>query len=221
MDYSEKLSSRRPLESSLLSFGFHHADSFFVLEKPSAQDPSFFFRVSLGQDSLRLDLIETASGEIYAPFSIEGAHGSFVASFREEGDALIDDILAHCFESDSLREQVIAYVKNHFGAEITYAWPERFPHYCTIHDKNNPKWFGILMNVPFEKLGIKKKGEVQILDLKANPEEIQKMIDHQTYFPAYHMSKKDWITILLSRSTPFEDIAKLLEESHALSQKKK
>lgn len=47
------------------------------------------------------------------------------------------------------------------------------------------------------------------------------MIDHQTYFPAYHMSKKDWITILLSRSTPFEDIAKLLEESHALSQKKK
>jgi predicted DNA-binding protein (MmcQ/YjbR family) len=77
------------------------------------------------------------------------------------------------------------------------------------------------MNVPYAKLGINKKGVAEILNVKLNPDEIQKLIDHKTYLPAYHMSKKDWISIVLSLETPFEDVKRLLEESHTLCLQKK
>jgi predicted DNA-binding protein (MmcQ/YjbR family) len=140
-----------------------------------------------------------------------------VAAFREEGDALIEDILRQCFESDSYRERLIAYVQEHDHAEITYAWPHQFPRYCTIQEKGKTTWYGLIMNVPYLKLGVDKKGEADILNVKLDPKKIQELIDHRRYFPAYHTSKKDWISVLLSREIPFEEITALLKESHALS----
>jgi predicted DNA-binding protein (MmcQ/YjbR family) len=221
MDYSEKLLANHPKEEALLSYGFRQEGDFLVYERKASADSSFTFRIRLGKGSFSLDLIDTATKEAYAPFSLEGVHGSYVAAFREEGDALIEDILRHGFESDSYREKLIAYVQEHDHAEITYAWPHQFPRYCTIHEKGKTAWYGLIMNVPFLKLGVDKKGEADILNVKLDPEEIQKLIDHHLYFPAYHMSKKDWISILLSREVPFEEITRLLEESHALSLKKK
>jgi predicted DNA-binding protein (MmcQ/YjbR family) len=221
MDYSDKLLAHRLIEDSLLKYGFQKEDGTFVLSESTTTDPSFSFNVKLNQDSFKVDLIDSVANEIYSPFSVEGAHGSFVASFREEAESLVEDILSRCFESDSLREKLIVYVKEHYDAEITYPWPQQFPRYCTIREKNNPKWFGLIMNVPYTKLGIKKKGEAEILNVKLGPEEIQKLIDHKTYLPAYHMSKKDWISIVLSLETPFEDVKRLLEESHTLCLQKK
>jgi len=221
MDCSDKLLDHRLIEESLLKYGFQKEDGAFVLNKNTTTDSSFSFRITLNQDIFKIDLLDSVSHEIYAPFSVEGAHGSFVASFREEAETLAEDILSHCFTSDSLREKLIDYVKERYDAEITYPWPQQFPRYCTIREKNNPKWFGLIMNVPYAKLGINKKGVAEILNVKLNPDEIQKLIDHKTYLPAYHMSKKDWISIVLSLETPFEDVKRLLEESHTLCLQKK
>jgi hypothetical protein len=173
MDCSDKLLDHRLIEESLLKYGFQKDGTAFVLTKSTATDPSFSFRITLNQDIFKIDLFDSVSHEIYAPFSVEGAHGSFVASFREEAEALAEDILSHCFESDSLREKLIDYVKERYDAEITYPWPQQFPRYCTIREKNNPKWFGLIMNVPYAKLGINKKGVAEILNVKLNPDEIQ------------------------------------------------
>lgn len=39
---------------------------------------------------------------------------------------------------------------------------------------------------------------------KADPEEIQRLIDHDRYFPAYHMDKVHWISILLDKETDMD-----------------
>lgn len=221
MDYSEKLLNHRPNEEALLAYGFIRKGDHFVFEKASSNDPSFLFQITLTKEKLLIDLIDRETKESYAPFSTEGTHGSFVAAFREEGDALIEEILEEAFESHRLRQKLIAYAREHDDAEITYAWPHQFPRYCTIHEKKNPKWFGLIMNVPYSKLGVSQKGEAEILNVKLDPEEIQKLIDEKTYFPAYHMNKKDWISVLLSLSTPFDEVTRLLEESHQLCLKKK
>jgi predicted DNA-binding protein (MmcQ/YjbR family) len=221
MDYSDQLIDRQVNEEALRAYGFQKGDKDWRYRKPTQSDPSFAFEVRYEPGVLQLNLRDSTTGEIYPPFSVEGAHGSYVAAFREEGNRLLSDILLHCFESNSLREKLIVYLRDTDQAEITHAWPHQFPHYVTIHEKNNPKWYGLIMNVPYQKLGIDKKGEVQVLNVKLDPSEIQKRIDHQTYFPAYHMNKTDWISILLTTSISFEEVVEQVEKSHLLCSKKK
>ena len=132
MDCSDKLLDHRLIEGSLLKYGFQKEDGAFVLNKNTTTDSSFSFRITLNQDIFKIDLFDSVSHEIYAPFSVEGAHGSFVASFREEAEALAEDILSHCFESDSLREKLIDYVKERYDAEITYPTASAVP--ALLHD---------------------------------------------------------------------------------------
>ena len=65
-----------------------------------------------------------------------------------------------------------------------------------------------------------KEGKVDILNVKNTPEKINTLIDHIHYFPAYHMNKKHWISILLDRTVQITQVEKLLDESYQLVTKK-
>ncbi len=75
------------------------------------------------------------------------------------------------------------------------------------------------MNVSSKVLKLKKEGNVDILNIKNKPEIIEKLIDNKTYFPAYHMNKKHWITILLDNNTNIELIKMLIDDSYELTMK--
>lgn len=55
----------------------------------------------------------------------------------------------------------------------------------------------------------------EVLNVKADPEEIQRLIDHDRYFPAYHMDKVHWISILLDKETDMDAAKRMLDESYA------
>ena len=58
-----------------------------------------------------------------------------------------------------------------------------------------------------------KKGEV--LNVKLAPEKIESLISKTGYYKAYHMNKKNWITIILDDSISDDEIIKLIDESYS------
>ena len=62
-----------------------------------------------------------------------------------------------------------------------------------------------------------KNKEIEILDLRYQKEEIEKIIDNKKIFPGYHMNKSSWITIKLDETIPTKEIQKLIDNSYALS----
>ena len=66
-----------------------------------------------------------------------------------------------------------------------------------------------------------KTGEVTCLNIKLNPEEILSLIDNKNFFPAYHMNKKYWISIILNNNLEDRVVMDLIEESHSYSCKNK
>ena len=94
------------------------------------------------------------------------------------------------------REEVCQYILEKYAISPSYLW-ERFPFYAAFKHQNN-KWFGIVMNVKKENLGFKGTGEVDILVVKTNPSLIATLLEKPNFFPAYHMNKKNWITIMLN-----------------------
>ena len=60
------------------------------------------------------------------------------------------------------------------------------------------KWYGLMMQVPLQKLGVASKADALILNVKIHPEDKEQLIAHGGIYEAYHMNKKHWISIALN-----------------------
>ena len=85
---------------------------------------------------------------------------------------------------------------------------------------DNRKWFALTMCIPYRTLGISKDGDVDVLNIKCDPILIGSLRGRPGFYPAYHMNKDKWITILLDGSADSADIIPLLAMSYELTASK-
>lgn len=113
----------------------------------------------------------------------------------------------------SLRENVFEYVKEKYQSQIEYPW-FRFPNYCVFRHSDNNKWYGLIMNIPYEKLKIQKQGYVDVLNAKINDCFLRDMLLQQDgIFPGYHIAKGNWISILLDGTIDIKQICDIIDQS--------
>ena len=106
---------------------------------------------------------------------------------------------------------VIQYIHETYQVLPEYLWAKN-PQCCIFRHQHNRKWFAVLIGqVSADKLGDKQDlSHVDLLNLKCDPELSQMiLIDHQTIYPAYHMNKKHWISIVLNRCQQDQQIEEL------------
>ena len=78
------------------------------------------------------------------------------------------------------------------------------------------KWYAVVMNISKRKLGIDSEQRVEILNIKLNPNDVAMLVDHNCFFPAYHMNKKHWCTIVLDNTIDTDEICYLVQKSYNL-----
>ena len=71
------------------------------------------------------------------------------------------------------------------------------------------------MNIDKSKLVESSTGEVEIIDIKLEPTEIEYLLKQNGFYPAYHMNKKNWITVILNNTISDEAIMGLIEKSYS------
>lgn len=114
------------------------------------------------------------------------------------------------------RETLFNDVQEQFHSTPEYLW-SNFPRYAVFRHHESAKWFGIVMDIPREKLGLKTNEKVDVLDVKVKPEHVEALRKQDGIFSAYHMNKKHWVSILLSGPLPIKTIQELLAESYKLT----
>ena len=216
MDYSYIFRSAKIKKDSLESAGFEPTDDMTYTMDKSVSNGTFNSKItlSLSEQTLTVHLYDSATGEKYALFDIPSSHGAFVASLREEVQKIIDEIRAKCFESKDLKDDYVAWIKTQFGAEPDFPWPDT-PDYCVFRCPNE-KWFALIMKIKYRQLGLTGDEEVWVVNMKAEQDAIPTLIDRKSIFPAWHMNKKHWITVLLTAATDFEKLCGLTQKSYEL-----
>lgn len=116
------------------------------------------------------------------------------------------------------REAVFQLAKRKYGTEPEYPWKDRN---AVLRHGENQKWYGVVLEVGREKLGIQGDGKVDVLNVKCDPMLIGSLRIKKGFYPAYHMNKEKWISILLEEPETQEMIARLLDLSYGLTQVKK
>mgnify|MGYP002231577396 CR=1 FL=1 len=88
------------------------------------------------------------------------------------------------------------------------------------HNDNN-KWYGVVLEVSADKLGLPEAGIIDVLNVKSDPLLIGSLREQEGYFPAYHMNKEKWLSIQLGKPELDDAIKDLLSLSYALTAPKK
>ena len=90
-----------------------------------------------------------------------------------------------------------------------------------LRHEESGKWFGLVMNVKKQTLGINEDGYTDVINLKCDPDE--SFIIRELYsaiIPAYHMNKRHWISVILNGSIPEDFTERLIAKSFDLTYKK-
>jgi len=156
-------------------------------------------------------------GEEYINFRIERQVGEFVSRIREEYRKVLVEIKNNCFQNlHFMKEQtnrIEKKIKDCYHDEPEFAW-ESSPGFGIFRNPRNEKWYGLIMNIDRGKIESNTSGEIEVINVKLNPERIQSLLKKEGFYPAYHMNKKNWITISLDDTLSDEIVMECIDESH-------
>lgn len=207
----------------LLKIGFIKEKNNYKYETKILNDQFLLTIVIDERGVIVSDCIELSTNEKLMPYYVLTSNGEFIGAIRGEYDKVVKKIKDNCCTKNVFKSQyanlLIKYVQEKYNDELEYLW-KKFPNNAIWRNKENKKWYGILMVIERSKLGIQETGMVEIIDLLLEPEKIENIIDNQKYFAGYHMNKNHWITIKLDGTVDIKEIYGLLDHSYQLSNHK-
>lgn len=198
------------------------------------KDKTYFYSTSImnGEFQLNIEIqapntiqtgiIELETNEPYT-LHLTNETGNFVGQVRKEYEKVLINIVDKCFDTDVFKSQqskeLIKYISEKYDSKLEFLW-EKSPDCAIARRSDNKKWYLLMMTIKKDKLGFNSTDLIEVINIRANTENVQNLIQNKNIFPAYHMNKKHWITIILDDSLPLVEIYKLTDKSYELANKK-
>lgn len=164
-------------------------------------------------------LIEIESGEPYVLYKTN-ASGAYVGEIRAAVEAVLTDIADSCYDpfvfKTSQAQMAIEYVREKYGDEPEFLWPKS-PDNAIWRRKDSQKWYGAILTVNGQKIGLNTDKIVEIVDLRMKAENRDQILSKEHYYPGWHMNKKSWYTIVFDDGITDEEIKRRITESYELA----
>lgn len=206
----------------LLSFGFKKVGDVYEFSANIADNQLKMAVTVFPSGALDTRVTDNAFGEEYILHLVESAFGSFVGQVREEYNSLLRNIEESCYETGyfkhSQTKEILEGVYEKYGDSPEFPFEEDT---FVLRRKDNQKWYMIKMTIKPQRLKLEGEDNIEVINVKIDPEELNRIVDDNKYFRAYHMNKKMWTTIVLDGRMPTSEILRRIDDSYALTGAKK
>lgn len=220
-DFIRKLFKNKKINSKkLVQFGFKFDGTFYEYSQKILDNQFELFVFIKNENDIETKLIDCDSKELYTLHLFGDAAGTFVGEVREAYENVLNNIVQSCCDETyfifAQSNRIADYVKTQYNITPEFLW-EKSPGCGVFRNQTSKKWFGIVMDIDKSKLDKEQKGLVEVLNIKLDRSEVQQLLKENGFYPAYHMNKKSWITILLDDVLSDEEIEDLISKSYKLS----
>ena len=202
-------------KEQLKGFGFTE-EAEKLIYREEILDSSFLIEIVFVNNQLTIEVYDLEFDEIYSLFSVDSAIGETVQNIRESVEEILSSILGLADESGKITSGVIDYCNNKYDENNVNPFKKHPDILAFVNEKN--KWYALLSDVEYNKLNKNTDitTKVKILNVKYPTDRILEIIDNKNIFPAYHMNKKHWISIVLDKNIEFKTIKELIDISYSL-----
>ena len=94
------------------------------------------------------------------------------------------------------RKDFILYCKDKYGSSPDYPFDEDFETAVFRH-ADNKKWYALVMKVSRRKFGQNSDEMIDVVNMKLPTEMFGSFGPYDGVYPAYHMNKLHWVSVLL------------------------
>lgn len=112
------------------------------------------------------------------------------------------------------RGEIYKFIDKNFKISPEFLF-KNHQNFAVFRHTNNKKWFCLFMPLNPKKLGLNGNNEIFVLNLKTDMANI--LINYKEIFPAYHMNKRHWISVLLNSNIEKELVFDLIKTSFDLT----
>lgn len=215
MTLEEEIFKKRELDTKkLLEYGFIKNNDYLEYKKLILNN-TFEIVITVKENKINGKVIDKEFDDEYLNYRLENQTGEFVNTIRDEFVHTLEDIK----ENYTINKLFVNDQSNRLANLILKKYSDS-PEFLfnddttgVFRNKNNKKWYGIILNVDYKKF-YKKDGKVDIINIKLNPNKIDNLINEKGFFRAFHMNKKSWVSIILDDTVKDEKIMKLIDESY-------
>ena len=215
-----------PDRAALASFGFEETDDGTLSFRGDVVDGDFYVVVSVsprGEISSRV--IDAQSDDEYLPIFAEAHTGEFVGRVRKEYADFLQKIADSCFVRTPFHtaqaNRLTAHIESAFGEREDRPFADS-PDIGVFRSPRTKKWYGIVMQVKKGVLAGEKDAPdadspVEVVNLKVPPDDVDALVLENGIYPAYHMNRKNWISILLNDTVDDDELFRLIAQSRAFA----
>lgn len=208
------------IKEKLIKFGFKEdisSDVSLFTIRIFNENKDFFLEVKVTDyRSLEAKLYDAVTEEEYTLHLNPKAQGRFVGELRSFYTSTLDAIVKSCSDNEPFKthqaKEIRKFIKEEYGTELEFLW-EDSPDCAIMRRDDNGKWYGAILTCKRKTLTGSGDGKVEVLNLKAKPEVVDKLIERNGFYRAYHMNKKLWFSVMLDDGVDFEEIKRLIRES--------
>ena len=105
------------------------------------------------------------------------------------------------------KQEFLSYCLETYGTSPDYPFDEDFET-AGLRHADTRKWYALVMRIPRRKFGIPSDEPVDVVNLKHPTEMLGSFGKSDGVYPAYHMNKLHWISVILPDAP--EDVTKFL-----------
>ena len=106
-----------------------------------------------------------------------------------------------------IKQEFLEYCLNTYGTSPDYPFDEDFET-AVLRHADNRKWYAIVMRVSRRKFGLDSDEVIDVVNLKLPTEMFGSFGAADGVYPAYHMNKLHWISVLLPDTS--DDVVQFL-----------
>lgn len=212
-----------PIPEQLIVFGFTKEERNFIY-KTKFMDDMFFvtLTINIGDCLENFTVIGTVidldNNEEYLPLRNNSNSGSFTSKVRTEYIKLLKEIKNKCFNLNIFiykqSNEINRWIQTKKNITPEFPW-NKYPGNAIFRCSNN-KWFAAILTVDYSKLDPKKAGTIEVINLKVTTNDTEQLSHIKGFFPAYHMNKKNWISIVLDETVSTDTIISFIVSSYDL-----
>ncbi len=210
-------------KKKLLEFGFKESENGLIFSAKIFDAQFDLIIIVKEMKTIETKLIDSSSKEAYTLHLLKGANGKFIGNIRNEYEKFLNKVADNCCDDiyfNSIQaNRITEWIKQKYNSSPEFLW-DKFPRCAVFRNYDTRKWYGLITDIDYSKLDKNKSGQIDVLNIKVDKDEIQSYLKLKGYYPAYHMNKRSWLSVVLDDSVADEALKTLIDRSYIFSQRK-
>ncbi len=201
--------------NKLIDYGFNKDNNIYTYET-NILNNTMKCLINIKDDKINGTIIDLTTDLEYTNYRLNNITGEFASSVKTAYQDILNDIKEKCTTKELFimpqSNRIATFIKDKYDVSPEFLWKE-YPDFGIFRNYNNQKWFALVMNIPKEKIVKKSKGNVDVMNLKLDSK-VNDILKIKGIYPAYHMNKKYWITVMLDDTLTDNEILDLVIKSY-------